>query len=400
MILRALTIRNSSSFLLLGARGTGKSRLLADLFTNENPLLIDLLLPRTYQMLLSDPESLTRLIEPAIKEKRSIIIDEVQRVPALLDLAHYHIEKSGARFALTGSSARKLRRGGANLLAGRAVTYNLFPFLEEELGDSFNLSRALNFGLLPRVATDVNDEDRILYLESYVDTYLSQEIIAEQAVRNLPPFQRFLAVAAQMSGRIINYSHIARDCLTDPSNVKNYFQILDDTLLGFQLPGFHHSIRKQQREAPKFYFFDMGVTRGLANQLRTAAQPGTYEWGRLFEQFIITQIRAGLDYQRARPSLSYLLTKDGAEIDLIVERTGEPTLCLEIKSGNIIHPGELSNLKALSARIPNAKPVCLYSGDEPQMLDGVEFLPFRRGLTDLRLVPKVNNRSSSPKNGI
>jgi len=387
MIRRALTIRNNSSFLLLGARGTGKSRLLEEIFTGQDPLVIDLLLPRTYQLLLSDPEALTRMIEPAVKAKRIIIIDEVQRVPALLDLAHYHIEKSQARFALTGSSARKLRRGGANLLAGRAIIYQLFPFLESELGEQFDLHKALNFGLLPRAVTDQEDEDRILYLESYVDTYLNQEIIAEQTVRNLPPFQRFMAVAAQMNGKVINYSHIARDCITDSSNVKNYFQILEDTLLGFQLPAFHQSVRKQQREAPKFYFFDMGVARGLCNQLRAYCSPGTFEWGRLFEQFIITQIRAGLDYQRARPSLSYLLTKAGAEIDLIVERNGQPTLCIEIKSGSVIHPGELSNLKELSASIPNAKAICLYTGLESQISDGVELLPYRRGLKEFGLVP-------------
>ncbi len=383
MIGRTLTIRSSSSFFLFGARGTGKTRLLSELFGSQDPLVIDLLLPRNYQSLLSSPDDLTRLIQPALRDHKLIILDEVQRVPALLDLVHYHIEKSGARFGLTGSSARQLKRGGANLLAGRAITYNLFPFLESELGDLFDLEQALNFGTLPRPATDPSDEDRILYLESYVDTYVSQEIIAEQIIRKLPPFRRFLTVAAQSNGKVVNFSNIARDCLTDPSNVSNYFQILEDTLIGFLLPAFHTSVRKQQRQAPKFYFFDTGVVRALSNQTRSRALAGTYEWGRLFEAFIVSQIRAALEYKRARPNLSYLLTKDGAEIDLIVERAGEPTICLEIKSGSILHPGELSNLSELASKIKNAKAVCLYTGDFPQVVDGVEVLPYRSGLKDL-----------------
>jgi predicted AAA+ superfamily ATPase len=384
MIVRLLTINTSSSFFLFGARGTGKTKLLESQFGGGNPLVIDLLLPRSYQQYLADPESLSPLIEQASKQKRLIIIDEVQRVPALLDLAHFHIERSGARFGLTGSSARKLRRGGANLLAGRAVTYHLFPFLVDELGDSFALAQALAYGTMPRPTLESSDEERILYLESYVDTYLQQEIVAEQVVRNLPPFRRFLSVAAQSNGKIVNYSNVARDCQTDDSNVRNYFQILEDTLLGFFLPAFDRSIRKQQRAAPKFYFIDTGIARGITGQLRSPLQTGTYDWGRLFESFVISQIRAGLAYQRSHAQLSYLRTKDNAEIDLIIERAGgDRTLCIEIKSGTILHPGELANLKSLALDLGSAKPICIYTGKEEQLFEGVEVLPFTTALRQI-----------------
>jgi len=381
MIRRELNINKHSSFLLLGARGTGKTRLINQQFGDDKPLIIDLLLPRAYQQLLADPESLSGMILPAIREKRLIVIDEVQRVPALLDLAHYHIEKSGAQFGRTGSSARKLKRGGAKLLAGRAITYNLYPLLESEIGSSFDLARALQLGTLPKPTTDSDHESAILYLESYVDTYISQEIIAEQIIRKLPPFHRFLGVAAQSNGRIVNYSSIARDCQTDSSNVQNYFQILEETLIGFTIPGYNASIRKQQRSAPKFYFFDTGVVRAITNQLRIPCQPGTYEWGRLFEAFIISQIKASLDYKRARAQLSYILTKGGAEIDLVVEHPDQKTYCIEIKSGKTIHPGELKNLKDLSKDIKNATPICIYAGDIPQVCDDVVVLPCREGIS-------------------
>lgn len=386
MIGRLLTIGTSSSFFLFGARGTGKTRLLEALFGESEPLVIDLLLPRFYQALLIDPESLSELVEPAVRANKLIIIDEVQRLPPLLDLVHYHIEHSGARFGLTGSSARKLRRSGVNLLAGRAVTYSLFPLLEQELGEEFSLPRALAYGTLPRPALEASDEERALYLESYVETYLQQEIVAEQVIRNLPPFRRFLSVAAQSNGSVLNYASIARDCQTDDSNVKNYFQILEDTLLGFMLPAFHQSVRKQQRSSPKFFFIDSGIQRGITGHLRAPLRAGTYEWGRLFEAFIVTQIRAGLEYQRSRAQLSYLLTKGGAEIDLIVERNGEPTWCIDIKSGSILHPGELDNLKKLSSDIPGARPVCLYTGEEPRRFEEVEVLPYRAGMRELGFV--------------
>ncbi len=214
---------------------------------------------------------------------------------------------------------------------------------------------------------------------------MREEIIAEQIIRKLPPFRRFLNCAAQMNGKIINASKIAADISTDPSNVRNYFEILEDTLLGFRLPAYHTSIRKQQRQSPKFYWFDTGVARSLQKVLGIDLHSSTYDYGINFEAFIISQIRTGLEYQTPQYQLSYLLTKDDAEIDLIVER-GKEILCIEIKSSKNIRENQLRNLKNLGSTIKNSRLVCLYDGEEKLKFDKVEVFPWKEGLADLGLV--------------
>lgn len=388
MFKRIISISKKRSFFLFGARATGKSTLIEMLFSKEEAFFISLLDPRILEKLEAYPSELEALVRPAILDNKIVVIDEIQKVPALLDLIHKLIQKEKAIFALTGSSARKLKRGCANLLAGRASVYYLFPLLFNELGDKFYLKDALEWGTLPELFSLDEDDEKLRFLQAYTDTYIQEEIIAEQIVRKLPPFRRFLQIAAQMNGKVINASAMAADINTDYSNVRNYFEILEDTLLGFKLDSYHSSIRKRQRVASKFYWIDMGIVRSLQKTLGIKLSPSTSVYGDAFEAFIITQIKAGLEYQVGQYQISYLMTKDGAEIDLIVERAGKETLCIEIKSGDSVNDGQLRNLVNLSNDINNAKAICLYGGKDRLNYDSVEVWPWQDALINFELVPR------------
>jgi len=236
MIRRLLIPLKSNSFFLFGARGTGKSTLINTLFQDDPLLEINLLDPTVFEQATLALNDMTARIESAIESGKWVFIDEIQKAPKLLDVAQYMMDKKKAKFILTGSSARKLKRGGANLLAGRAYSYNLHPLTSFELGELFDLDQYLSFGGLPRVWNIKTPEERVLYLRSYVTTYLKEEIAEEQIVRKLEPFARFLPIAAQSSGKIINYNNISKDVGVSDQTVKTYFQILEDTLLGFFLP--------------------------------------------------------------------------------------------------------------------------------------------------------------------
>lgn len=381
MISRRLKPLHNCSFFLFGVRGVGKTTLLQNSFDPLSVVHVNLLEPRVLASLQANPELLQAMIAKGIAAKQLIIIDEIQKVPALLDVVHLLIERDGARFALMGSSARKLRRGAANMLAGRAYVLKLYPFLADELAESFNLQDALEWGLLPTVWKTTDPIERSLYLQSYAETYLKEEIVVEQIIRTLPPFRRFLNVASQMSGKILNYSKVASDCQTDPSNVRNYYQILEDTLVGFFLEPFHQSIRKRQSQSPKFYFVDSGIARALAGHLDLPLRPQTSLYGDAFEAFIINQIRTHLEYSFRQYQLSFLKTKDGAEIDLIVERAGKQTFLIEIKSGSVVREEEVRNLKNLSKDIAASIPLCLYTGTETLTFGEVECVPWAEGIT-------------------
>ena len=220
-------------------------------FSEKDSIYIDLLDPELSARLSAYPNELLPLIEPEIGKKKWIIIDEVQKVPSLLDIVHKQISEKNFLFALTGSSARKLKRGAANLLAGRAFIFNLYPLTQKELGTDCNLSEALCFGTLPEVVNLKDKSDKKRFLKAYAQTYLQEEIIAEQIIRSLPPFRRFLDIVGLHITEIINYSNIAKDIASDPKTVSRYYEILEDTLLGFHLPTYGKSIRKQQRKAKK-----------------------------------------------------------------------------------------------------------------------------------------------------
>lgn len=387
LIQRAINISKNSSFLLFGARGTGKSTYLTTQFAEDFALTLNLLIPAEFQRYLLTPELLSDQIEQVKRKKQTsdlwIFIDEIQRVPELLNIVHYHIEKDKIKFAISGSSARKLKRGATNLLAGRAFTYNLFPLTVSELGETFSLEDVLQFGSLPRLLELTDLEDKKLYLESYAQTYLQEEIWNEHIVRALPPFQKFLSVASQMNGEIINFSKIADDVGIDSKSVKSYFQILEDTLIGFFLEPFHRSVRKRQRESPKFYFFDLGVKRSLDKSIGARLIPGSSEYGRAFEHFFIVELLRENNYQRKGCSFYYLRTKENAEIDLIIERVGMPTFIVEIKSTNLVTNRHLSSLKAFKPDFPKCRALCISLDKKARVVDGIEILHWRDGLAEI-----------------
>ena len=385
MINRHLSPGSERSFFLFGARGTGKSTFLRHYFENEEVLWIDLLLPEVEDRYASRPQILAEQIAAMADTAGWVVIDEVQKVPKLLDVVHARIEATGTRFAITGSSARKLKRGGVNLLAGRAFVSHLYPFTSSELGDAFDLDAALAYGTLPGHLALKNAADKADFLRAYALTYLKEEVWGEHLVRKLDPFRAFIEVAAQCNGELINYSRIARDVGVDTKTVQSYFQILEDTLVAYMLEPYHRSVRKRQSQAPRFYLFDTGVCRALSRTLNVPLNHGTYAYGRAFEHFIVTEIFRRSDYLKTDFRFSYLRTKDGAEIDLVIERPGQSTALVEIKSSDRVDRTDLRHLKALSDDIPNSCAMCLCTESLARVVDGVRVLPWNQGLTEIGL---------------
>jgi len=348
MIPRLCNLSKSNSFFLFGPRGTGKTTLIRNQFPNENAVYVNLLDNALMDQLLLDSTRFIDLIDSAENRLKSVIIDEVQKMPQLLNIAHTQIQERKRQFILTGSSSRKLKQAGANLLAGRAWLYHLYPLNTAEMKDDFDLKKALEFGGLPEAFLSNRDDARE-YLNSYVATYLQKEIQQEQWVKNLAPFRKFLAISAQMNGRIVNKAAIAKQVGVDPTTVTNYFEILEDTLLGFMLPAFSRSVRKAQRQLPKFYFIDTGIKRGLDRTLSVELLPQTFAWGDAFEHWVILEFIKGCQYRRLDWSFSYIRTKDDVEIDLVVERPGDRDLFVEIKSKSLVDASDAKALETLGA---------------------------------------------------
>lgn len=369
------------SFFLFGARGSGKSTLLRERFSKDSCLWLDLLDTEVEDRFQTQPHQLYAMVKALPTTIKYVIIDEIQKVPKLLDEVHRLIEETDKIFVLTGSSARKLKRGGANLLAGRAFVYSLYPLSCFELKQQFNLEQALHWGTLPKIFTLEEDEARSSFLRAYADTYLKEEIGNEQIVRKLQPFRRFLEVAAQCNGKIINYANIARDVGVDDKTIKEYFLILEDTLIGFFLEPFHTSFRKRLSEKPKFYFFDTGVVRSLSRRLSMPLIPKTAAYGEAFEHFVILEfIRLG-SYFQPDYRFSFIRTAGDVEVDLVVERPGKPLLCIEIKSSATINQVDISAFNYLTKDIQNCEAIVLSQDPFMKKFDHVTCYPWQQGLT-------------------
>lgn len=377
---RLLQLPSDESFFLLGPRGVGKTTLLKSLPWFENALYINLLQAKDEQRFSRNPDELAAIVKLLPTETKHVIIDEVQKIPKLLDVIHDLIETTSKKFILTGSSARKLKHGGANLLAGRAFVYHLHPFSYLEAPDSVSASDFLRWGMLPKLFEYIDIEKKQLYLDAYTNTYLKEEIWAEQFIRELDPFRRFLEVAAQSNGNIINFSNIARDVGTSHKNIEKYYSILEDTLLGFFLEAFQHSFRKRLSKTPKFYFFDPGVVRALTLHLSLPLVQSTSQFGDIFEHFIILQCKQLASYFYREYRFSYLKTKDDAEVDLIVERPGLPLLFIEIKSSENVHATHLTTLKKIAQDFGNCEAICFSNDPYPKELDGIKVFPWRQGI--------------------
>ena len=382
MFHRIFNLLNHRSCFLFGARGTGKSTLVRESLPTGATRAFNLLEPDTEDRLARDPRGLEREVLALPAAIRHVVVDEIQKLPRLLDVVHNLIETHQVpqTFVLTGSSARKLRMGGANLLAGRASLCHLFPLVRQELGPAFQLDRALAFGGLPEIWNLRNDSDRGDYLRAYSQGYLREEIRAEQVVRSLDPFRRFLEVAAQGSGKILNYTRIARDVGSDPKTVQAWYGVLEDTLMGFHVDGYHASVRQQLRQAPKFYLFDPGVARAMGRLLNVPAHPGTSYYGDLLENLVVAELYARNAYERLDWQFSYLLTKAGREIDLVLQRPGRPLALVEIKSAPQVRDDHAAALLSFQQDFPEADLFLLSRDPRIQRFGRVQALPWEEGI--------------------
>ena len=382
MIHRIISPSIGNSFFLFGARGTGKSTYLHKQFKMKNPFFLDLLDPEIEDYYAKAPKRIEQELKSLKKKPDWVVIDEVQKVPRLLDMIHLLIEKSGYKFILTGSSARKLKRGSANLLAGRAFVNELFPLTSIEISN-FNLVDYLHWGGLPKIQSLNSADDRIEYLSSYVLTYLNQEIRSEQIIRKLEPFRLFLEIAGQVSGKIINHKKISQEIGVDTKTVQSYFQILEDTLLGFYLYSFHESVRKSQKQNPKFYLFDTGVKKALEGSLEQKPVEKTSVFGELFESMVILEIYRLNKYLKMNYKLSYFATKNNVEIDLILTKNRSHIL-IEIKSSTTIDETEVHSLNAIAKDFKNVKSVYYLSRHPKQLqIEKVICMNWQSFLTDL-----------------
>lgn len=345
----------------------------------------DLLLSSTYQRLLLRPSLLREECLAAgldgISQVDRIIIDEIQKLPSLLDEVHWLIENRKLRFILCGSSARKLRRGHANLLGGRAVRYELHPLVFPEIPD-FSLTKALNAGLLPR-HYDNTQPQRLI--QSYVGDYLKEEILAEALTRNIPAFTRFLEVAALSNGEIVNYTNIARECGVSSPTVKEYFQILEDTLVGRPLRAFQKRMKRRLVASPKFYFFDLSPVIHLSRRERVV--PGSELFGRAFEHFLFMEITAHSSYSELFYPITYWRTTSGFEVDFVL---GDHEVAIEVKSTELANDAHLKGLRRFKDEYTVRRPLLVSLDPKPRRTeDGIEILPwkvFLRRLWDGRIL--------------
>lgn len=357
---------SEDSLFLWGSRQTGKSTLLKALFPNT--LLYDLLKTDVRMKLQMRPALLREECE-MLDEGTLVIIDEVQKVPTLLDEVHWLIEHRGLRFILSGSSARKLKRSGANLLGGRAIKRILHPLVSAEIPD-FDVNRALNNGMLPRHYL-IDDPTR--RLNAYIGDYLQQEIVEEAVVRKLDSFTRFLQVAALSNTEIVNFSNIAQDCGVSAKTVKEYFTILEETMLGFFLPAFTQVVKRRVIQSPKFYYFDVAIANHLLGRL--PLQQGTDFYGHALEHLVIQELRAYLSYRNSRKALSFWHTQDNKyEVDAVI---GNAEAAIEVKSASAVTSHDTRGLKAFSEEYPNALLFILSMEDSPRKLNNIEVWPVK-----------------------
>lgn len=362
---------DTDSLFLWGARQVGKSTLLESLFPDAR--YYDLLKNEEFERLLRRPQLLREELQ-TLDEKTLVVIDEVQKIPQLLDEVHWLMVNRGIRFILCGSSARKLKRVGTNLLGGRALKTTMYPFVSSEIPD-FNLIRGINNGMIPRHYMIENPTRR---LQAYIGIYLDEEIRVEAQLRNLSSFTRFLEVAAQSCGEIVNYTNIAQDCGVSATTVKEYFNILEQTLIGYMIPAFTLSKKRRAIGAPKFYYFDVGVANYLLH--RNNLEPGSADFGHAFEHFLIQELIAYLGYHYSTEKLSYWRTTSGYEVDAII---GEGRIAIEFKSADEVQSKHTKGLKAFSEDFPDSRLIVVSLDKNRRTMNGVEIIPAMDFLGDL-----------------
>jgi len=365
--LNLLEATSSRSCFLFGPRQTGKSMLLRETLPPDTPVY-NLLDHRVFLDLSTDPSRIRQELEARNLRDSLVVVDEIQKLPSLMDEVHLLIETRGLRFLLTGSSARKLKRSGVNLLGGRARARHLHPLSWKEVGPGFELSRALNWGLLPSIhCSEEPQED----LRAYVGTYLKEEIADEGLTRKVPAFGRFLEVAAACSGRMFNKTEVANDAKVPRTTVNEYFEILKDTLIGHELPPWNRGQKRKAIETPKFYIFDIGVVRAILK--RPPLAPGSAELGEAFEHFLFHELLTYIDTRRPGMELAYWRSTAQHEVDFILG--GETAI--EVKTTAAVTPRDLRGLKALGEEglMKNLILVCREA--VPRQLGSILVLPWQ-----------------------
>ncbi|MGH8209881.1 MAG: ATP-binding protein [Steroidobacteraceae bacterium] len=378
MFTRILTrpLKSRKSFFLFGPRGTGKTTWL----TQHSPgaLFINLLQSEFYNRLNADPGHIRALIPP--RHSGWIVIDEVQRVPELLNEVHDLIESEQRRFILTGSSARKLRRNGVNLLAGRALTYHMYPLTAGEQGDAFRIGDSVRFGHLPARFSE-DDPDR--YLKDYVQTYLREEVMQEGLTRNIGVFSRFLEVASFSQGSVLNVSSVAREAHIERSVAENYFSILEDLLIAVRLPIFSKRARRELIVHNKFFYFDAGVFRAIrpAGPLDSPAEAD----GAALETLILQELRAVNDYGEHGYQIFFWRTKNGLEVDFVLYGP-KGLLAIEVKRSATLHSRDLRALNEFRKDYPAAICYVFHGGVAPQYIEDITVIPVEQALPDLQRI--------------
>lgn len=372
--LTKITDVQDESVFLFGARQTGKTTLLLKLFPESR--FYDLLETDTYERLRRNPSLLRQELANANADD-IVIIDEIQLIPELLNEVHWLIVRQGIHFILSGSSARKLKRKSVNTLGGRAVRNILYPLVSAEIPD-FDIVKAANRGTLPNHYLASNERQLQKRMQAYVSVYLKEEIAAEALVRKLASFNRFMEVAAITDGEMVNYTNIAQDCGVDAKTVKEYFSILEETLIGYMVPAFSRTVKRKLNQSPKFYYFDVSLPNYLLH--RTNLQPGSNDFGHAFEHLMMQEIIAYLGYNDISHTLSYWHTHSGYEVDAIL---GDGTVAIEFKSAREVQSKHLRCLKAFKEEHLDARLIIVSLDVAPRLFNDVEVMPATHFLKEL-----------------